>query len=101
MLKLVPFQSSRRGKFCDNAILNSNFIRFYFYLSNEVYNISVPQGGQYFRYLQWEYENLDKGVLQIVQIGSKWKKSIIIRICFKSSSFPTLGCPLGLENFKS
>ena len=49
LLKLVPFQSSGLGTFCDHVIPNfiSNFNNHYSDLSNEVYNVSVPQGGHY------------------------------------------------------
>ena len=46
-LKLVPFQSSGHGKFCNHAnpYFNSNFICHYSDLLNEVYNVFVYQEG--------------------------------------------------------
>ena len=48
LIKLVPFYSIWRSKFCDHAIPNfiSNFNNHYSDLSKEVYNIFVSQGGQ-------------------------------------------------------
>ena len=45
LLKLIPFHSNGRGKYCDHAIpiLIQNFDNHYLDLSKEVYNVSVPQ----------------------------------------------------------
>ena len=49
LLKLVSFYSIGCSKFYDHAMPNfiSNFNNHYSDLSNEIYNVSVPQGGHY------------------------------------------------------